>query len=293
MTNSTKQIPITTVHQHRIGLFPPVKQLQATTKGKDLIIENSHGYCKLEECKVTQIHAGIIEAMLASHVDIRKIKPLDKDAEEDECGQICVLISLPSVLRALGLSPRNTKWLMEHIKTLKSQSFDAEISGYKMSGYVISDINESKNVIETPGFINDGKLYWIHFGVGFSRFFLRDIGVDWRDLLPTITRMSGPSQAVARYCLSHREVNGEKIVDILSSLGQKWSGENAAKMMQKAVRQVTDDVDLFGDIGVQIELCKKVEDRKVRYKKDSFDAKERATKRKISVRAYEAGVLFG
>jgi len=282
MKPSDKNPVITTVNQHRIGLFPPVKQLSKNVKGKSVVVTNSHGSCTLPECRITQVHAGIMEALFAS----------GRQVNRTDDGQIGVLVSFPDVLRTLGLSPRNGKWLMDHLMDLKEQLVDARINGLRVVSNIVRKIKESERSIELPGNATDAKLYWVIFEAEFSRFYLSDLGIDWRDHLPTITQMSGPSQAVARYCLSHTSVKGEVIADVLTSLGQKWEGTHALKLKQKAIRQVTDDADLFGELGVQIESGRKLEDKKVRYEKAEQDAIDLKTKNALSVRTYTNGMLF-
>lgn len=135
-----------------------------------------------------------------------------------------------------------------------------------------------------------GKLYWVIFEPEFWAFFYQnEVGVDWRDHLPIIHKMSGPSQAVARYCLTHNSVNGERIANILEMLGQKWAGVNRKKLRQQSVRAVTQDAELFGDIGIVVDVAgPKIDDKKVHYCKQTTDLESG----KVPVRLLPAGRVF-
>jgi hypothetical protein len=194
------------------------------------------------------------------------------------------------VLRVLGLHPKNSVWLNSHFKDLELQVVEATIKGRSVRSKIIRKIKESEDVVVMPGSAAPGKLHWVIFESEFWKFFYQnEVGVDWREHLPTIHQMSGPSQAVARYCLTQNTVNGERIANILEMLGQQWEGVNREKLRQQSVRAVTQDAELFGNIGIVVDVAgPRVDDKKVRYCKRTVDLDSG----KVPVRMLPAGSLF-
>ena len=265
-SNSQVSQMVTTVSQHRIGLFQPVKQLQKT--GRDIVVENKHGTCVLKNCRLTQIHAGIMEALFASA----------RRADIKEDGQIWLQVSLPDVLRAMDMSTRNHTWLQERLEDMRIQRVQATFKEHVIAspgseGMIRKVFIDGKESIPAKGSATPGALYWVCFESSFSKFYLHDLRVDWRIHLPTLRKMSGPAQALARYCLTHSEVNGPSIVSILERLGQKWEGKNRATRMAETVKTVTDDSELFERLGIEIECGPKVADKKIWYSKAATELK--------------------
>lgn len=227
---------ITSVSQHRLGIFRPVKQLQGELT--DVSVENSWGKCILPKCQLTQVHACLIESMfftaLRAHV-----------TDDNAVG---LLVVIPSVLRAMGKSTRNHTWFYSKIAELQSQKIHAEFNNVTVSSYVIRKTFEYKNMERETG-----KVIAVIFEREYAKFFLQDEGIFYPPyLLKVIANLPGPAQAIVRFCWTHaRGVLGETIQAILRGhLQYFWSN---ARDENKCVKKIMASVDEIQKTGVKID----------------------------------------
>jgi len=160
----------------------------------------------------------------------------------------------------MGLTTRNGTWLREKIEEMENQLVETITPKFKISSKVVRKVKASRDVIEHDGPMREGKTWWIIFESEFSRFYLEDMGVDWGNFLPLLTSLPGSASSVARYCLSHNYVAGEKIKDILLSLGQPspvgLEGDDKTRCidsLKKAVREVYLHASELAQMGIRVE----------------------------------------
>lgn len=239
--NSKAGRPITTVTQHRLGVFRPVKQLQG--EPEDVLVENSWGRCRLPACVLTQVHACVIESIF--------ISALKMNVAQD--GAIAILIVIPSVLRNMGKTTRNHTWLNSKMAQLQNQIVEIETKYVKISSRVVRKIFEYKNMEH-----EDGRVLAIVFESEFSRFLLSDQGIFYPPLLlKIIANLPGPAQAIVRFCWSHAGgVRGETIQAILRDhLKHTWAN---TRDENKCVKNIIAAAKEIQKTGVTIDASHRV-----------------------------------
>lgn len=234
INNKIPKNPVSTVTQHRLGIFRPVKQIQGHPE--DILVENSWGKCKLPLCVLTQVHACIIESIFISAIKINV--PSD--------GSIAVLFTVPDALRNMGKATRNHTWFNLKIEELKFQIIEMENKNMKIRGRIVRKFFEYKNEIN-----QDAKVWAIVFGMEFSRFFRSDFGMVYPSyLLKVIASLPGPAQAIVRFCWSHAGgVRGETIQAILRGhLKYEWNNIRDENKCLKKIFSVSNELKKTGVI---------------------------------------------
>lgn len=232
---------ITSVSQHRLGIFRPVKQLQGELI--DVSVENSWGKCTLPRCQLTQVHACLIEAMF--------ITTLRAHVADDN--SVALLVTIPSVLRAMGKSTRNHTWFYSKIDELINQKIHAEFNNVTISSHVFRQRFDYKNLE-----FEEGKVIAIVFESEYAKFFLQDTGVFYPPyLLSVIANLPGPAQAIVRFCWTHaRGVQGESIQSILNGhLQYFWSN---VRDENKCIKKILDSAVEIQKTGVTIDAAGRV-----------------------------------
>lgn len=255
-----KPLATTTVHQCRGGPFLPVGQVPPGFKGRDFIFENQWGRCMIRKCALTQTHQDIIDV-------IRKNAVLTKTAPD---GQVLVVFSPYTILKALRDKGTNHSWLNEKIEELETVRIDTEVRGWRVTSGIVR--KHAKSLLDNGeaqrrgGIAKDAKYWYVIFEAEYCKFFLFDVKLHYQELLPRIIDLKkAVTKALVRFCLSHDQIN-MALTDILIALGAIRQ-ETPLRTRQHISRQVRDEAEaLEQDFGIVI---RKMEDGRegVFYKK--------------------------
>ncbi|EAY56638.1 MAG: hypothetical protein UBAL2_80620283 [Leptospirillum rubarum] len=203
-----------TVNQCRRGPFLPVLQVPSGFKGQTFTFSNQWGKCTVKNCLLTQTHQNIIDAIF----DKSKLTKIAPD------GQILVVFSPYDILSALGHKHKNNHaWLEERLNELRKVDVETEIDGMEITGGILrkraKSLLENKDAQRRGGIATDVKYWYALFESEYSRFFLHDMKVHYRELLTEIFGLRhGVTQALVRFCLSHDRVN-MALDDVLLTIG--------------------------------------------------------------------------
>ena len=258
--SSPKPLATTTVHQCRGGPFLPVGQVPSGFKGRDFIFENQWGRCTIRKCALTQTHQDIIDI-------IRKNAILTKTHPD---GQVLVVFSPYTILKALGNKGTNHSWLNKKIEELETVRINTEVRSWKITSGIVrkhaKSLLDNERAQQRGGIAKDAKYWYVIFEAEYSKFFLFDVKLHYQELLPRIIGLKkAVTKALVRFCLSHDQIN-MALADILISIGA-IDGNTPARTRRRIIKQVRDDAKtLERDFGITI---RKMEDGRegVFYKK--------------------------
>ena len=203
-----------TVNQCRGGPFLPVSQVPSGFKGHTFNFSNQWGNCILRDCFLTQTHQNIIDAIF----DKSKLTKVAAD------GQILVVFSPYDILSAIGHKHKNNHgWLAKRLDELRKVDVDTEINGMRITGGILrkraKSLLDNEDAQRRGGIATDVKFWYALFESEYSRFFLHDVKVHYRELLTEIFGLKhGVTQALVRFCLSHDRVN-MTLDDVLLAIG--------------------------------------------------------------------------
>ena len=245
----------TTVHQCRGGLFLPVKEFSRHFSGIDKPFENQWGRITLKKCRLTQTHQNILESIIVSAEQVRKLPD----------GRIAFLYSPARILRFMGVSSKNHAWLYDKLSDLLTTEIEIEAATFRVSGTILFEKAESKVSIpgrSLPSGKGDGariepRYQLIVFHPFFSRLFDVDVALHYQMLLPEILELEhAVTQAVVRFCLSHDALN-MALDDVLTALGAitPVTHERTHRRIVKHIRDETET--LKNNFGIDI---RKMED---------------------------------
>jgi len=254
-TGVKKTVATTTVHQCRGGLFLPVKEFSRHFSGIDKPFENQWGRITLKKCRLTQIHQNILESIIVSAEQIRKLPD----------GRIAFLYSPARILRFMGVSSKNHTWLYDKLSDLLTTEIEIETDTFRTSGTLLFEKSESK--VSIPGrFLPSGKgdgirvatrYQLVVFHPFFSRLFDVDVALHYQLLLPEILKLGhAVTQAVVRFCLSHDALN-MSLSEVLTALGA-ISNITPERTRRRIVKHIRDEAEtLKSKFGIHI---RKMED---------------------------------
>ncbi len=245
----------TTVHQCRGGLFLPVKGFSRHFSGIDKPFENQWGRITLKKCRLTQTHQNILESIIVSAEQVRKLSD----------GRIAFLYSPARILRFMGVSSKNHAWLYDKLSDLLTTEIEIEAATFRASGTILFEKAESKVAIpgrSLPSGKGDGariepRYQLVVFHPFFSRLFDVDVALHYQRLLPDILELKhSVTQAVVRFCLSHDVLN-MALDDVLAALGA-ISHVTPERTRRRIVKHIRDEAEtLKKNFGIDI---RKMED---------------------------------
>lgn len=254
-TGVRQPVATTTVHQCRGGLFLPVKELSRRFLGIDKPFENQWGRITLKKCRLTQTHQNILESIIVSAEQIRKLPD----------GRIAFLYSPARILRFMGVSTKNHAWLYEKLSDLLTTEIEIEAPTFRASGAILFEKAESKVSIpgrSLPSGKGDGariepRYQLVVFHPFFSRLFDVDVALHYQLLLPEILELEhAVTQAVVRFCLSHDALN-MALDDVLTALGA-ITPVTPERTHRRIVKHIRDEAEtLKNNFGIDI---RKMED---------------------------------
>lgn len=203
-----------TVNQCRRGPFLPVSQIPPGFKGHTFNFSNQWGKCIVRDCFLTQTHQNILDAIF----DKAKMMRAAPD------GQILVVFSPYDILSAIGHKHKNNHaWLDKRLEEFRRVRVDTEINGMRITGGIVrkhaKSLLDNEDAQRRGGIATDAKFWYVLFESEYSRFFLHDVKVHYRELLTEIFGLKhGVTQALVRFCLSHDRVN-MTLDDVLLAIG--------------------------------------------------------------------------
>lgn len=254
-TGVKRPVATTTVHQCRGGLFLPVKEFSRHFSGVDKPFENQWGRITLKKCRLTQTHQNILESIIVSAEQIRKLPD----------GRIAFLYSPARILRFMGVSTKNHAWLYEKLSDLLTTEIEIEAATFRASGTILFEKAESKVSIpgrSLPSGNGDGarigpRYQLVVFHPFFSRLFDVDVALHYQLLLPEILNLEhAVTQAVVRFCLSHDALN-MALSDVLTVLGAITS-VTPERTRRRIAKHIKDESEVLkNNFGIDI---RKMED---------------------------------
>ena len=242
-----KKYPITTVTQCRVPIFWPMSKPPRSESVDDLVIENKWGRAIIKRCKLTQVHRNLLDLIFAHHHGIYF----------DEDGSVWLLIDLYEIQKMFQIEETNHSWLVEKLDDLTEALFVTETKHWVITSGIIHKHAYSKTDADHPfNKFGDNKLYYVVFESEFMRFFKLDTNLYYEALLDKIIALKyGSSQALARFCLSHRQVN-MKLESILTKIGV-FRSEMTKQQRNNVRKQVLHEAEkLKNDFGIEIKPMK-------------------------------------
>ena len=205
-----KRHPITTVTQCRVPIFWPTNKPPRSKKAGDFIIENQWGRAVIKNCKLTQVHRNLLDVIFTHHRGLYHY--------EDGC--VSFLIDLYEIQKLLQIEVHNHNWIRQKLEELRKTAFVTETKNWVITGGIVRKHKYSKIDAEhTPDKFGPNKLYYVTFEAEFMKFFDLDMHMSYFKLVDKIISLEHPvSQALVRFCLSHRQVNMD-LENILTEIG--------------------------------------------------------------------------
>lgn len=189
-------------------MFLPVKQVSKNFTSTDIEVRNNYGVITLRKCKLTQVHRNIVDIIFSNY------EPIKVDG-----GGVAFTFSKYDVLKALGHTHRfNNKWLENKLEDMRQASIvlqsDDDEKSVKCYQGVVREHQET--ILKSS---NGQPLYGVVFSPNFMKMFNFDLNIHSAKLTPIILKFEhAVTQAFARACISHRQLNAD-LDEILQSIG--------------------------------------------------------------------------
>ena len=245
-----KKHPITTTTQCRIPIFWPMNKPPRSELVDDLVVKNEWGQATIKKCKLTQIHRNLLDLIFSYHHGIYFY--------EDGC--VGFLIDLYKIQKLFQIEETNHSWLFEKFEDLRKALFITETKDWVInSGIIRKHLYSKEDAEHTANRFGNNKLYYVVFESEFMRFFKLDTNLHYITLISKIINLKhGASQALVRFCLSHRRLN-MRLTNILNKIGV-FRPEMTKQQKSNVKKQVLEETEAMkSDFGIEIKLMKNSE----------------------------------
>ena len=218
-------------HASRIPVFAPTRRPILVQSWR---VESSWGWATVTG-KLGQQHRDVLDA--AAMVAERSEWTTD--------GRLHLLVDPAKLRSVLGGDATNYDRIRGWLRDLAQAFVEMHIQARdeRIIGSLVSDVVDSPvGVPDTrPGAKATGRRYWrVSFGIGWSRLIERDLST--RYPLPEVARLRfGISQAVARYCYTHRTVN-----EAIPGLAQRLGATRALRKLRQELQADSHDLARLG-----------------------------------------------
>ncbi|MCG3817983.1 hypothetical protein I3256_18750 [Photobacterium damselae] len=230
----------------RTAMFLPVKQVSKNFASTDIEVVNNYGTITLRDCKLTQVHRNIVDVIFSNYEPIKMAE-----------GAVAFTFSKYDVLKELGhSSKRNTKWLETKLEEMRKASVVLVTDDKaKTSTSYQGVIREHQETVLKSG--NGQPLYGVVFSANFMKMFDHDLNIHSAKLTPIILQFEhAVTQAFARACISHRQLNVD-LDEMLLSIGVNKANvsDRAYAKNRKAVLDEREALEQ--QLGITIQPMKK------------------------------------
>lgn len=238
-----KDFPTTTVSQSRLPIFLPVKRVASQKESVNIEISNSWGKCTIRKCRLTQVHRNIIETIFNKH----------KQLYIDDNGEVSFLFNPYDIQKFLGKAPDN-RWFSQKLDELRETTIVVQSDKWKVHTGIIlrhqyltnddyRDSNSTKFGQENP--------YMVTFSSEFMKLFSFDLNVYYNKLLGELVLIkSSVTQAVIRFCLTHRSINIE-LVNLLSTI-YAVRPDMSKRAIRYVFSEIQDNIETLKNFGITI-----------------------------------------
>lgn len=261
---------VTTVSQSRIPIFSATRRPLSVIAQK---VSTPWGEATITG-RLGQAHNDFLETAFETAIDRGK----------DKAGRIGLLLDLSAIRRGMGRNHTNEDILLiardlraaEIILTIKHLDIqiqtDCNVHDY---GGIIDEIRmiEEITLPRHPGTfaMDDTHPMRIIFGRNWTNLLEKDLPVFYRQRALITALRHGVSQALARWALTHKNVRGQPIEDILEYLRYRGQGGR----VRDRIAEINSDRKILAQIGLEI--------RDVRLFYSAPDAKSRRTPQKTEI----------
>lgn len=219
----------------RIPIFAPTRRPMSV---KSFMVSTSWGSATITG-RLGQQHRDLLDAA----------RMVAEREEETDDGRIHLLVDPAKLRSAIGGESINTNliksWLidlMQAIVEVKINNPDIVVTGGLISEVVDATVEPPKT---RAGAFREGRRYLrISFGTGWSKLISSDYSTHY-PIRQVVSLKHGFSQAVARFCWSHHNVN-----ESISSLAEKLAASGRIRDLR---RNIHDDVDGLAKIGIDVD----------------------------------------
>ena len=244
--NSKSKPPVCVTHESKLPVFQPTRRPSRVRQQR---FDTAYGSVTVTG-KLGQGHRDVLDAVMAC---------AERSKVED--GRLSVLVD-PYQLRKMVSSGRNGGMFpYDHIQRLLRDLRAAEVVmdmpalQLRVTDGILADFEESAITKESEPWafqtMSGGPrpMLKVTFGKNWTRMLKKDLPVVYH--LPIVIGMRhGASQATARYCLSHREVN-DTLDRILVKIGYDSTGKTP-RAVNKVKAEIRSDAKALAAVGVTI-----------------------------------------
>ena len=235
MAHHLSDLAQTPTNACRIPIFAPTRRPQAVSAWR---VETPWGWAEITG-RLGQQHRDLLDAarMVA-------------EAEEwTSDGRLHLKVDPAKLRSALGGDATNQQRIKEWLEDLRVASVVVHVAGIDktMRGGVVSDVVDSADLTRLharPGGFNSDRRFWrISFGLGWSKLIEDDRSTKY-PLRRVVELKHGFSQAVARFCLSHRQGS-----DTVAGLMRKL---DASGLLRHRRADLIDDREGLSGLGIEV-----------------------------------------
>lgn len=235
--------PVTT-KEAKLNIFAPLDKLNPENHQMETVVyEDDKCRVVVSGIRLTQLHRDILDIALF-HGDYR----LEEEVEENIPVRTFSLYQIQEHLQYKH--KENQTWLKEKFQELKRATILIE--------YKEDQEDIEFNIIRVAKRSHKLSEYVLVFEELYMAFFEKEIGIDYKELLPDILSLKhGQTKAVVRYMLSHQAGHQINIDKLLRKLGVQGEQKN----LDYHRRLVLEELEQVGD-KFNIKLIKTTADRR-------------------------------
>ena len=227
-----------TVDELRIGVWAPISKLtKASTTYKNFvanknvrILQTPWGKVEIRNRILTQIHKDIFDAIISNKSNIRTLSN----------GYVAVYFSLYNVLKILGKSTSNQKWLKDKID---------EISDVRIKLINNDKDTISFNILAKVAWSESQSMYGIIIDNDYLNFFLKSLTIKYSNRLYSIARIHDSLiKAIIRFFLTHNVEKypfSIKLNKLLISVGYPLESTRQMSSAKTSVNKYTNQLKKF------------------------------------------------
>lgn len=243
--------PTSTVSQSRLPIFASVTRVapqKAGNKGADITFDTSFGQCTVKNCRLTQVHRDIIDAIMSHHEKI--YKPGN--------GDVAYGVNAYQILKSLGYSNLgDVKWLRNKLEEMRLTSIIAHEAEWTIhTGIIVRHgyssnrvMPKSKNGKVLP---SQGELLYVQFSAEFLRAFGIESNVHYPLLVDKICQIDcALVKATVRFFMTHRGNYNIGLYKVLKSLGIRKE-DMSERTFRAKIQELRDSKTILEEYGIYL-----------------------------------------